>query len=110
MRIDLQAEKLITLRHAREHVIPRRNRRPIAPSTLWRRIHRGCRAADGTFVKLGVAPIGGTPMTTCESVLRFFAELTERTSVVTDNADADGSQARPNERLQQLQAAGLLES
>lgn len=76
MAINLQAERLAELAHARESWIPKRNGRAVNSSTVWRWIHKGLESPDGRRIKLDVIYVGNTPMTTAEAVQRFFAALT----------------------------------
>lgn len=105
MPIDLSKESPITLADAREHCVPRKRGRPVAPSTMWRWIHRGCRATDGTVVRLEVVRVGSQPMTTPQAVQRFIGELTERSQAVCETATPTMRTSAVEDRLRD---AGLL--
>ena len=71
-------QKLLTLKDARTHVIPRRpDGRPINPSTLYRWIHRGLGGRDGKRIKLDVIYVGNTPYLTEDGIAEFCRAVTE---------------------------------
>ena len=45
------------------------------PSTLWRWSKSGCRSATGQMIRLEVAKIGGTTVTTASAIGRFVRRL-----------------------------------
>ena len=106
MAIDIRAETILTLSDLRENHIPRKRGRPVAPSTLWRWIHRGCRAADGTIIKLEIVRIGGQPMTTLQALDRFFTELTQAGDFDVSEI-GDERPGRTHEKQIRLRQAGL---
>jgi hypothetical protein len=75
MAIRFPGEQVISLTLARTQYIPRSGGHPISPSTLWRWIHRGCRSADGSRVRLECITVGGRRMTSVEALARFFGRL-----------------------------------
>lgn len=104
MHGELQA--LVPLCEARQKLIPRRNGRPVSPSTLWRWTRKGLRAGDGTTVRLEVVRVGGRPMTSERAVRDFFKELTarsERPAHATEHAAE-----RPAAMLRRLREDRLL--
>src|SRR4051812_36522012 len=107
MGIDLSSEVPISLGEARDEIIPRKRGRTVAPSTTWRWINKGCKAADGTIVKLEIVRVGGQPMTTVEAVHRFFRELTDR-GVLTPALSPDRRPERSAEQSKALRDRGLL--
>ncbi len=75
----LLSEGLIEL-SAIPRILPGRNGKRLAPSTVWRWSNEGCRTPDGGRVKLEVVRIGGRTMTTREALQRFVERLNERPS------------------------------
>lgn len=68
---------LVSLDHARKHLIPRRtNGKPIAPSTLWRWIRRGLEGLDGDRIKLAVVYCGNRPHIAPVALREFFDAVT----------------------------------
>ena len=69
---------LVSLDHARKHLIPRRtDGRPISPSTLWRWIRKGLEGRHGKRIRLTVVYCGNRPHVTARGVNKFFEAVTE---------------------------------
>ena len=66
------------------------------PSTVFRWANRGCRAADGSLVKLQVVRVGGRYLTSVEAIQRFFESL---------NTDAVLPKARPRSATKRRRAS-----
>ncbi|MEO2018805.1 MAG: hypothetical protein ABGZ53_31035 [Fuerstiella sp.] len=97
-------EKLVTLDHARKHLIPSRgDGRPIDPSTLWRWIRRGLSGVDGARIKLVVVYCGNRPHVTAQALDSFFKAITAAKLARHRRAEALAADATTAE----LQAAGL---
>jgi hypothetical protein len=47
----------------------------VHPSTAWRWAKAGCKAPDGTLVKLETIKIGSSSFTSVEAIERFVARL-----------------------------------
>lgn len=75
--IDFATEDLITFGQAAE-MLPGRSDRRTSPSTIWRWAKVGCKASDGTLVKLETVRIGGRFCTSREAVLRFIAATNDQ--------------------------------
>jgi hypothetical protein len=73
--INFATETLISLSQAAQ-LIPGRGNRKVSPNTVWRWTRDGCRAPDGTTVKLESLRIGGRFCTSREAVARFVAATT----------------------------------
>lgn len=70
-------ERLVSLSHARKHLIPPSdNGRPVNPSTIFRWIRVGLEGLGGNRIRLEVTYRGQTPFTSAESIERFFAAVT----------------------------------
>ncbi len=91
-------ERLVSLSHARKHLIPPSDDgRPVNPSTVYRWVRVGLEGLDGHRIRLEVTYRGQTPFTSAESIERFFAAVTtarlariERTqNQAADVSDAD---------------------
>jgi hypothetical protein len=69
-------QDLITLAEAAKQLPKiRGQKKPIAPSTLWRWATAGCRAKDGVIVRLEVWQLGNRHCTTMDALERFTARL-----------------------------------
>lgn len=69
---------LVSLDHARKHLIPRRpDGKPINPSTVWRWIRKGLEGVDGNRIKLAVTYVGNRPYVTAEAIKAFFQAVTD---------------------------------
>lgn len=109
MRVDFDPQQFVSLGVARRTLIPHLKGKPVAPSTLWRWAHKGCRAGDGSVVRLALTYIGGTPMVNAAAVQQFFDELTARNRAADGAGDyAEQQRRRTPETERRLRDAGLL--
>lgn len=108
MAIDIRSERLVPLGEARRDFIPRKRGNQIAPSTLWRWIHRGLVAADGTVVRLEILYAGGEPMTSQQAIQRFFDELTHRNQAAGPRPDTESPPLRSAATERRLRRSKLL--
>lgn len=71
-------DKLVSLDHARKHLVPRRpDGKRVNPSTMWRWIHKGLEGLDGDRIKLAVTYVGCRPYVTRQGITDFFEAVTE---------------------------------
>lgn len=70
---DLASEPLVDLNYARRHLIPKKDGKPISPSTMQRWISKG---VDG--VRLAVVYVGRKPHTSEAAIQRFYQEMTAK--------------------------------
>lgn len=85
--------------------IPRRpDRKPIAPSTVWRWVRKGLEGLDGERIKLPVTYVGNTPYVTENDIEDFFQAVTAAKLERHRRAEELAADVSDDE----LQATGLL--
>ncbi len=96
--------ELVSLDHARKHLIPRRpDGKPVNPSTVWRWIRKGLEGLDGARIKLVVVYCGNRPHVTAQAIDDFFAAVTASKLARHRRAEELAADATTAE----LEAAGL---
>lgn len=69
---------LVSLDHARKHIIPRRpDGKPVNPSTVWRWARKGLSGANGERIWLNLTYAGNRPYTSQEAIDAFFQAVTD---------------------------------
>jgi hypothetical protein len=105
---SLESDAFIVLRDVPDLLPRRRGNSKLAYPTLWRWVNRGCRAADGTRVKLRIQRIGHQPVTTRSWLNEFFSALAQQPD---DTAPTIRSPARRDREVaasrKRLAAAGI---
>ena len=107
--IDIQQEQILSLAKAARWWSQRTNQVK-HPSTLWRWATRGVLAADGTRIRLEVAPDGRSLKTSVQALQRLCDRLAEiRATVrVPEPVEVTARQARRahREAVQELELLG----
>lgn len=80
---DLASEPLVDLNYARRHLIPKKDGKPVSPSTMQRWISKG---VDG--VRLAVVYVGRKPHTLEAAIQRFYHEMTAKRAAALAAAEA----------------------
>jgi hypothetical protein len=73
----LEGEQLTGLAAAGRSLPGHRGNAHVSPATVFRWVTKGCRAADGTVVKLEAVRLGSRWLTSREALARFAAALSE---------------------------------
>jgi hypothetical protein len=102
---DLSLETPIPLAAAVKLVPPARSGKRCHLSTLLRWIMRGCKAPDGSLVKLEAIRLGNRWMTSRQALQRFAERLTPR----TDSSSAPAPRTAVYRRRASERAAADLE-
>jgi hypothetical protein len=107
--LDITSESTLTLTAACRLLPPGRNGARPQLSTLLRWILRGCRTADGQFVRLEACRLGSKWITSREALQRFVERLTPPLDRAPGPVPRSPAQRqRASERAgKQLDAAGV---
>jgi Protein of unknown function (DUF1580) len=105
--IDLSTETLLSFAQAAKRLPGHRDGKPIDPSTVWRWCRRGCKAPDGTVVKLEAVRVGGRSVTSAEALQRFSDALAGEPAEAADRrrrspTRREQATARAQRKLQEL--------
>jgi hypothetical protein len=73
--IDVSQEQLLRISEVAKLAGRGRGGRPINFSTIWRWILRGCRAPDGSIVRLDALKVGGHLCSSVQAFQRFCEQL-----------------------------------
>jgi hypothetical protein len=109
LMIDLAAESTLSLAAAARTFPPGRGGRPTSLSCVLRWVLTGCRAPDGSLVRLEAVRLGGRWVTSREAIQRFADRLTPLFAVEPALAPrASARRQRASERAaRELDRAGI---